>query len=249
MPPVPSTFTLSVSISACGISRAMISRFSCPPGRNRASIGAPGLRCRLDHRADPAQRLEQAAGRGRLRVGLHAHDGAADAAHRFREARRDDLAEGIVRDQRCEPPLALLGGMSDDARHLWSGLEAQEVNAVAGHLAVVGEGDHRDVGLARDRRHGSDGLGEQRTQDQLGAALDRLVGSSLRALGRALVVLDDQLHARAVALEQGKLARLLEALADDPGLAMGRQRHEQRHLDLVALVRCPLGRGCRSRRR
>src|SRR5256885_3089665 len=60
-------------------------------------------------------------------------------------------------------------------------------------------------------------------------------GGGLGALRRALVVLDDQLQARVVALEQGELARLLEALADHAGMALRRQRHQQGDLDGIPL--------------
>ena len=62
-------------------------------------------------------------------------------------------------------------------------------------------------------------------------SLIALLGCGPGAFRRALVVLDHQLQVGIVALEQRQLGGLLEALADQPGVALRRQRHEQRDLD------------------
>ena len=74
-------------------------------------------------------------------------------------------------------------------------------------------------------------LGKQRPQDERGPGLDGLLGGGLGAFRRALVVLDDELQGRVVALEQGELGRLLQALADQTRLAGRRDRQDQRDLD------------------
>jgi hypothetical protein len=58
---------------------------------------------------------------------------------------------------------AARGGEGDDAIDFLLGQEAHEIDALAGDLAVVGEGEHGDAGLLCDRSGTLDRIGEQRT--------------------------------------------------------------------------------------
>jgi hypothetical protein len=104
---------------------------------------------------------------------------------------------------------------------------AAQIDAVAGHLPIGGEGHHRHAGLARDRRYRDHRFGIERSQDQRGAALDRILDGRFGAIRSAFVILDDQLDGALLALEQGQLRRLLEVAGDDAGRTLAGQRHEQ----------------------
>ena len=208
------------------------------PARNEQGIDGRAFRFRRrDRRADLAQRLQHGIGRA-MGIGFERDDRAAVAGDCAGEYRLDELAESILGDEGGIAPLALARSVADDALDLGCGLEAQKIHAVACHLAVVGEGDHRHLGLARHRCHSRHRLRKQRSDDQSGAALERVLGRGPGSFRRALVVLDDELEG-IVALEQRKLGSLLQALADHAGLALRRERHQHRHLDqrpVLALV-------------
>jgi hypothetical protein len=128
-------------------------------------------------------------------------------------------------------PRLALGGVGHHPLDLGRRLEAQEIDAAAGHHPVAGKGNDRDAGLARHRSHSRHGLGIERAKDERGAALQHVLGCGLGPLRRALVVLDHQLQAAIVALEYRQFCRLLEAPGDDPGVALAGQWHEDRDLD------------------
>ena len=95
--------------------------------------------------------------------------------------------------------------------------------------------------LPADRRYGGHRLGEQRTDDQLSAALDGILGGRASAFLRALVILDNELQARRVALEEGELGRLLQSLGNRGGLRTARQRQQHGDLDGTLGIERALG--------
>ncbi len=209
------------------------------PAWNEQGIDGRAFRFRRsDRRTDLAQRLQHGIGRA-MGIGFERDDRAAGAGDSTGEHRLDELAEGVLGDEGGVAPLALARSVADDALDLGCGLEAQKIYAAACHLAIVGEGDHRHLRLARHRCHGRHRFRKQRSNDQRGAALERVLGRCPGSFRRALVVLDDELQVGIVALEQRKLGCLLEALADHAGLALRRERYQHRHLHqrpVLALV-------------
>ena len=76
-----------------------------------------------------------------------------------------------------------------------------------------------------DRAHG---FREQRTDDDFGALVDRLLRGGLRALRRAGVVFDQQLDVRILEFGERHFRRVLHRLRGDAGIALRRQRQDQR---------------------
>ncbi len=85
------------------------------------------------------------------------------------ERLRHDVAIGRFGNECREGLAPLRDRIGDDAFDFVLRQEAQEVNAVAGNAHVGGEGEHRNALVARERRHGRDGLREDRPDDDLGA--------------------------------------------------------------------------------
>jgi len=70
-------------------------------------------------------------------------------------------------------------------------------------------------------------MGEQRTDDDLGAFVERLLGGLLGALRGAGVVLDQELDVRIVELGERELGRIAHRLAGEARIAAGRERQHQ----------------------
>jgi hypothetical protein len=87
---------------------------------------------------------------------------------------------------------------------------------------------------ARDLRRRRHRLREQRTEHQFGAFLQRLLRRLLRALRRAAVVLHQDLDIGIVEFEQRHLGCVLHRQRDAAGIALRRQRQDQRDLDGAA---------------
>ena len=134
---------------------------------------------------------------------------------------RDELGEIVLTPRQRE---------GDDARHVAPGKEAQKIDAAASDLLVAREGDHRNVGLTRDGRHGLDLLGEERPENELGALVHRGLGSGAGAARRSLRILRHEHDVRIVEVEQGKLGRLLQRLGDALRRSAGADRQKQRDL-------------------
>ena len=73
---------------------------------------------------------------------------------------------------------------------------------------------------------------KQRTQNDLGAFVERLLRSLARALRTAGVILDQKLDIGILEFRQRHLGGVLHGLRGDAGIAGGRQRQDQSHLDL-----------------
>jgi len=107
------------------------------------------------------------------------------ARYRLLEGRLHHIAIGIFWQQRREGFLADAGGVFDDAVDVGFGQEAQQINAAAGHAGIGGERDHVDAPGARQLRGGRHRGGEQRTENDLRAFVERLLRNLARALRAA----------------------------------------------------------------
>jgi hypothetical protein len=75
-------------------------------------------------------------------------------------------------------------------------------------------------------------MGEQRTHDDLGAFVERLLGGLLGALRGAGVVLDQELDIRVVEFGERELGCVAHRLAGETRIAAGRERQHQPDPDL-----------------
>ena len=123
--------------------------------------------------------------------------------------------------------LPLRDGEIDDAPDVGLRQEAQQIDAARGDAGVGRERDHRNVAGARDRADRAHRLREQRTDDDLGAFVDRLLRGELRALRRAGVVLHQQLDVRFLEFGERHFGGVLHRLRGDAGIARRRQRQDQ----------------------
>ena len=134
------------------------------------------------------------------------------------------VAEVVVRQQRGELRLALPLRGGHQPAHLLAGRDPQRPDAGLRLRRIVGEGEHRDVGRARDRRDGGGLRRGQRPEDQPGAIGDRRLRGGGGTLRRAAGVLGVQ-RRRARPVER-KLRRMQHRLADVG--ARARQRQQDR---------------------
>ena len=85
------------------------------------------------------------------------------------------IAVSGLRDQGADLLAALAGGISDDALNLVLRLETEQIDAIARHFAVGGEGQDRHAAIARERCDRFDRAGEQRPDDDFGAFAQELL--------------------------------------------------------------------------
>ena len=112
------------------------------------------------------------------------------------KARLHHIAIGIVGQQRGEGSLSDAGGVFDDPVDVGFRQEAQEIDAAAGDARIGRERDHRYAARARQLRGRRNRQRKQRTENDLGAFVERLLRALLRALRAAAVVLDQELDVR-----------------------------------------------------
>ena len=195
-------------------------RSSRPAGRNSASTLCPDLTALATWRTGRAWRRHRRAGRSP----------APKPARRRRETALangalGDPAIGRLRDELGEITLALRQGERDDARHVASGEEAQQINAVARDLLVAGKGDHRHAALARDRRGGRPPPARiAGPMISSAPSCSALSAARARAVRRALGVLRNERDVGIVEIEQRNWAACLSALATagvEPDAVMG----------------------------
>ena len=105
-------------------------------------------------------------------------------ANRLLEGRFDHRAVGIVGNQRGVGALAHRTGILNDAVDVGFRQKAQQVDAIRGDVGVGRKGDHRHIARPRHLRDEADRLREQRSEDDLGAVIERLLGGVLRGLRR-----------------------------------------------------------------
>ena len=122
----------------------------------------------------------------------------------------------------CDLPWRL--GRDGKAAHLLAWRDAERPYPGLCLRRIVGEGEHRDVGRARDRRDGGGLWRGQRAEDQAGALGDRRLGGRGGAFGCAASVLGIQ--RRPARRLKRKLGRVQHCLAEIG--ARTRQRQEDR---------------------
>ena len=98
------------------------------------------------------------------------------AADRLLERGFDHIAVGIVGQQRRERFLSGSGRVIDDPVDVGLGQEAQQIDAAPGDAGIGRERDHRNAARARQLRGRRHRGREQRTQNDLGALAERLLG-------------------------------------------------------------------------
>ena len=172
--------------------------------------------------------------RGILRI-FFQHDDAAAAARNFLLQRGfDHRAIGIVGQHRRERAFAARGRVIDDAPHVGLRQETQEIDAARRDAGVGRERDHRNVAGARHGADGANRLRKQRTDDQLGAFVERLLSRELRALRRTGVILHEQLDVGIFEFVERHFGGVLHRLRGDAGIALRRQRQDQPDANLAA---------------
>ena len=124
-------------------------------------------------------------------------------------------------------------GIFDDAVDVRLRQEAQEIDAAAGDAGIGREGDHRNAAGARDLRGRRNRQRKQRSEDDLGAFVDRLLGALLGALRVAAIVLDQELDVGVLEFRQRHLGGILHRLRGNAGIARRRQWQDQADLDLA----------------
>ena len=180
--------------------------------------------------------------RGQLRcraelIALQRHDARALARGDLLERRLDHRAVGILRQHRRERALAVGDREIDDAVDVGLRQEAEQIDAARRDAHVGRECDHRHAAGARHLADRLNRLREQRPDDDLGAFAQRLLRRLRRAAGRAGVVLHQKLDVGAVELGERHLGGVLHRQRGDAGVAAGRQRQDQRDLDLAGADR------------
>ena len=96
-------------------------------------------------------------------------------ADRLLEGGLHHVAVGVVRHQRRERSLADAGRVIDDAVDVGLRQEAQQIDAAAGDAGIGRERDHRNAARARQLRGRRHRRREQRTENDLGALVERLL--------------------------------------------------------------------------
>ena len=97
--------------------------------------------------------------------------------HRLLERGLHHIAIGIVGQQRREGSFSGARRVFDDPVDVGFRQEAEEIDAAAGDAGIGRERDHRDAAGARQLRGGGNRERKQRTQNDLGALVERLLGS------------------------------------------------------------------------
>ena len=172
-----------------------------------------------------------------MRIVLERDDLAAAASDILLERRFDHRSIRIVGNQRRVGSLPGRGGILHDARHVRFRQEAQQIDAARRHIGVGGKGDDRNVARARDLPDDAHRLREQRAEDQFGAFVERLLRGQPRAVGRAAVVFHQKLNVRRFEFGERHFGGVAHRLAGNAGIAAGRQRQNQRDLDLAGAER------------
>ena len=218
--PVPSNWMLR-KFAPAAVSASAVATTESPSSAMNKRIRRPS-----DLRHRPRR------GRAIGAVFLERDDAPALAADRLLERRLHHIAIGVVGQQRGERSLSDAGGIIDDPVDVGFRQEAQEIDAASGDAGIGRERDHRNAARARQLRGRRHRQRKQRTQNDLRAFVERLLGDLLRALRAAAVILDQKLDVRVLEFRQRHLGGVLHRLRGDAGIAGGRKRQDQADLDL-----------------
>jgi hypothetical protein len=129
---------------------------------------------------------------------------------------------GERRRQLLGDPLQVPDGVAHHALDLLLGTKAQQVGTRAGDARDVGERQHADIGLGRDRADRGNRLVEQGAENDLRPLVDHLLGGLAGTHGRAAGVPGQQHQVVGADVEQRHLGSLKHVLAEIGGAS--RQR-------------------------
>ena len=168
-----------------------------------------------------------------VRIVLERDNLAAAARDVLLERRFDDRAVGIVRHQGGERALSGRGRILHDARDVRFRQKAQQIDAGRSDIGVGRKGDDRHVARPRHLPDDADRLRKQRSEDDLGSLVERLLCGEPRRLGGTAVILHQKLDVGRIEFGERHFRRVAHRLAGNAGIAAGRQRQDESNLDLA----------------
>ena len=179
----------------------------------------------------------------RIGIGLGRDDPAAGGVHR-RDHRVADHLVGLALDvEHAEVVQPARPGEAHERRGRRPRRDAEQVDARRRDHRIVGEGQQLDAGVARDGVGAGGGGAEQRSDDDLGALVDRAGGGGLAARETAARLVDLQVDRGVAHVGLGEPAGVDEVAADALQRWVRRaERDEQRdphrlvHVDRDAVV-------------